>query len=451
MSPNSIRYRLTFWYAISLSVMLFLFAGGTYLFVRENLFNLIDQRLDAELNIIQQTLDKPLEEFRELEAHGFLHFFKVEQDYWPIYVSSGWDSADLNYAMKDSLMARRWVWRSKSEQYYHLKRIELTQNGYNYSLVVAQDTDLIHISLQRVLVTTLIAIPISLFAGLVGGYFMAGRSLAPIQHLTNRARAICAENLAERLTVHNDKDELGQLTHVLNDMFARLEMSFDQLRRFTQDAAHELRTPLAVLRSVGEVGIQQQRDVQSYREIIGSMLEEVDRMARMVDGLLTLARAESGRITVQRKPENISELTREVVDCLRVLAEEKQQALQIESSEPAMASVDRNILNLALMNLIANAIRFTPRHGKIVVRVLVYTEQVTIAVQDNGPGIAKEHQARLFERFYRVDHSRSQETGGTGLGLAIALWAVEANGGRIELESSPGIGSIFRLVFSKTM
>jgi heavy metal sensor kinase len=447
MRVTSIRLRLTLWYALSLAIVLFVFGAGTYLFVQEKLYSQVDKQLDSELLLIKQSLDKPLDEFKELEAHAFITLFMVEQDGWPTYISSGWEAADLDYALRGAPMDTRWIWQSPSAQYFHIKRTRVTFDNHQYSFTVALDSDQIHDSLHGLLLALIIGAPLALVVGLGGGYFLAGRSLAPIQLLTRRARAISAENLAERLTVPNPHDELGQLTAVLNDMFTRLEDSFVRLRRFTQDAAHELRTPLAVLRSVGEVGLQHDRDPKDYRDVIGSMLEEVDRLGRLVEGLLTLARAESGRIPVQRQPEDLCVLSQNVVECLLVLAEDKQQTLRFEATGSAFASLDRDTLRLALMNLVANAIRFTPERGDICVRVSLHAEgAIAVEIKDNGPGIATEHHIHLFERFYRVDQSRSYESGGTGLGLAIALWAVEVNGGRIELESTPGEGCLFRIL-----
>jgi len=267
-----------------------------------------------------------------------------------------------------------------------------------------------------------------------------------LQHITQRTRSISAENLNERLDIKNPHDELGQLSTILNDAFSRLDDTFKRLKRFTQDAAHELRTPLAVLRSVGEISLHKPREAEAYREVIGSMLEEVDRLGRLVDGLLTLARAESDQYSAPRKAEDLQSLAQEVVECLLVLAEEKNQILTCDAPKPLISNIDYDTVRLALMNLVANAIRFTPVGGTIKVSLRDCGKSAAIEIQDDGPGIAAEHHPHIFERFYRVDSSRSHDTGGTGLGLAIARWAAEANNGRIELESIAGQGSLFRIV-----
>lgn len=201
------------------------------------------------------------------------------------------------------------------------------------------------------------------------------------------------------------------------------------------------------MRSVGEVALQEPLDTAAYRDVIGSMLEEVDRLTRLVESLLTLTRAESGRILLKQEVMDLGAVATSVAEYLRVLAEEKEQDLSVDVRAHVRARCDPAILRQGLMNLIHNAIKYAPDRGTIRVEVSkTPAGDAAIEVKDTGPGIAAEHRARIFERFYRLDEGRSRDTGGVGLGLAIARWAVEANGGRIELESEVGKGSIFRIV-----
>jgi heavy metal sensor kinase len=265
--------------------------------------------------------------------------------------------------------------------------------------------------------------------------------------MADKAREITADSLNERLPVGNPKDEFGRLATVFNDTLSRLHDSFDRLRRFTADASHELRTPLTAVRSVGEVALQVPLDSGGYRDVIGSMLEEVDRLTRLVDSLLTLTRADSGATRPVREVVELAVLAGNVAEHLRVLAEEKQQSLSVQSAARVEAVCDPAILRLGLMNLLHNAIKYTPYGGAIHIRATATASgQPSIEVQDTGPGIPAAHQERIFERFYRVDSGRARESGGAGLGLAIARWAVAANGGRIELESEESKGSLFRIV-----
>lgn len=444
-APVSVRARLTLWHAAVMGLVLAAFALGIYLFVRESLFAQIDARLDENLAIIAETARTDSSEFGEIERHTRVLAFRVVERDWSLYASGGWVAGDLDASGVPPSVGR-WIHTSARGGIYHLKEKTLAAGDRRLLITTAEQGEQIHRSLYRLGLTLLVGYPVTLILSLLGGYFLAGRALNPLHAITVRARTISADNLSERLSVSNPKDELGQLTAVLNDAFARLEEAFHRLRRFTQDAAHELRTPLAVIRSVGEVGLQEQRDSKAYREVIGSMLEEVDRLGHLVDGLLTLARAESGRLPLNPQPEDLHRLCQDVVECLHVLAEDKRQTLTFDAPEGLLGNIDHNTLRLALMNLVANAIRFTQAGGEIRVDLQNRKTNIVIEVQDNGPGIPKEHHARLFERFYRADTSRSYQTGGTGLGLAIARWAVEANGGRIELDSEPGRGSVFRVV-----
>jgi heavy metal sensor kinase len=301
--------------------------------------------------------------------------------------------------------------------------------------------------LRKLLGGVAFGIPLALAAAGLGGYLLARRALAPVDAMRREAAEISAESLSERLPVENPEDELGQLARVLNQSLDRLQAAFQQLRRFTADASHELRTPLTAVRSVGEVALQDKRAPEEYREAIGSMLEEVDRLTRLVDSLLVLSRADAGQISLNRMRLPLVEVVQEAVSLVEVLAEEKGQQVRVES-EPAIAvSADRLILRQALINLLDNAIKYSPAEARVNIRLGKRNpREIVVEVVDQGPGIPSEHRQRVFERFYRVDPARSREQGGAGLGLAIADWAVKAHGGSLELESEEGRGSTFRIV-----
>jgi heavy metal sensor kinase len=281
---------------------------------------------------------------------------------------------------------------------------------------------------------------------IAGGYFLAARVLAPVGAMADKAREITAETLAERLPVDNAEDEFGRLATVFNDTLSRLQNAFDRLRRFTADASHELRTPLTAMRSVGEVALRNTLDIDAYRDVIGSMLEEVDRLTRLVESLLTLTRADSGKMQLTLEILDLKALAGNVTDQLRVLADEKQQDLTLQAPIAIHAKADAALLRQALMNLIHNAIKYTANGGAISVELKATNSgQAIIEVRDTGPGIPAAHRDRIFDRFYRLDASRSREEGGVGLGLAIARWAIEVNGGRIQLASDRGSGSVFQV------
>jgi heavy metal sensor kinase len=302
--------------------------------------------------------------------------------------------------------------------------------------------------LREILVVLGLGLPLVVALAGIGGYVLARRALAPIDHLAAEARRITADRLHQRLSVPNEKDEIGRLAAVINDTFARLDSSFAQLRRFTADASHELRTPLTVVRSIGEMGLRETRTAAEYKDAIGSMLEEVDRLTRMVETLLRLSRGDAGTIQLSPDVIDLGELARDVVSSLGILAEDRRQRLQIAVASPVHVAADRLVLRDAMTNVVDNAIKYAPPGSTIDVRVDAKGQQATLTVADEGPGIADEHRDRVFDRFYRIDEGRSRDSGGTGLGLAIAKWAVEANGGQISLERAGG-GSLFRIVLPR--
>jgi heavy metal sensor kinase len=269
--------------------------------------------------------------------------------------------------------------------------------------------------------------------------------------MAQRASQITAEQLNERLQIENPDDELGQLGTAFNTALARLERSFEQLRRFTADASHELRTPLTAIKSVGEVSLGLQGDAHYYRDVIGSMLEEANRLTHLVDSLLTMARADAGRVHLHRTGVNLYELAKEACGLLDVLAEEKQQTIQVEGDVFAAAQADQTILRQAVVNLVHNAVKFSLVNGSVRIVVGGSGKDAVIEVHDSGPGIPAEHRAHIFERFYRVDKARARAAGGAGLGLSIAQWAVAIHGGTIEVESANGGGSIFRTRLPKNV
>ncbi len=276
-------------------------------------------------------------------------------------------------------------------------------------------------------------------AGL-GGYMLARRALDPIERMTEHARTITAERLSDRLPVDNPEDEMGRLATVFNETLGRLEASFEQMRRFTADVSHELRTPLTAIRTVGEVGLRDKRSDEAYRGIIGSMLEEVDRLSGLVDRLLVLSRAETGHAKLAVEAVDLRELAENVVAHLGVLAEEKQQSIRIDASGTPRCFGDRVMLRQALINLVDNAIKYSPVGGQISIRASESAAGAVLDVSDNGPGIGAESPSLIFDRYYREHRTASGEVGGAGLGLSIAKWVVEVNGGELSLERGNGTG-----------
>jgi heavy metal sensor kinase len=300
--------------------------------------------------------------------------------------------------------------------------------------------------LADVLLILLLGLPASVAVAGIGGYTLARRALAPVDAMTERARTITVENLHDRLPVEHPEDEMGRLATVFNDTLARLEASFESMRRFTADVSHQLRTPLTAIQSVGEVGLREPRDGAAYRRIIGSMLEEVDRLASLVGRLLALSRVETDAAGAVSAADvvDLTALASDVAAHLGVLAEEKGQSIGVEGGAGLRAVGDRLLLRQALINLVHNAIKYTPGGGRVRIRLAQSGDRAFIDVEDSGPGIPEAMRPRLFERFYGGD-AREHAGDGVGLGLSIARRAVEANRGRLSLESSEPGRTCFRI------
>ena len=419
----SVRARLALWHAGVLAFVVCVFSIGVLLFVSVRLSRALDAQIDQDLATIEKVYREETGDLGELAHRMGLVLFEVVEGQTVIYRTVGWPPAGATPY-----------------------RVRTTGDAL-HRLSAARDESPLRQTLSTLALILAIGVPGALALALGGGYFLAGRVLAPIGAMAETARKITAESLTARLVVENPRDEFGRLATVFNDTLARLQEAFEQLRRFTADASHELRTPLTAVRSVGEVALQRHLTAEGYREVIGSMLEEVDRLTRLVENLLTLTRAESGRIPLTLEIVDLAELATSVAESLRVLAEDKEQTLVVETAGHISVRCDPAILHQALLNLLYNAIRYTPSEGTIRVSTEATSSgEAAIAVVDTGPGIPIEHRERIFERFYRVDGGRSRDAGGVGLGLAIARWAVEANGGRIEVEGEEGQGSVFRIV-----
>jgi heavy metal sensor kinase len=285
-------------------------------------------------------------------------------------------------------------------------------------------------------------LPLALAVAAIAGYAMVDRALFAIKDMARRAEQITTERLQDRLPVESD-DELGHLARVLNQMLSRIERSFEQLQRFTSDASHELRTPLASIRSLGEVGLQKDASPEEYRDIIGSMLEEINRLTNLIDSLLTLSRADAGQIPMKLEVFPLADIMEEASDLLGVLIEEKQLIFVSESDRNAIVRGDRLILRQAVINILHNAVKFTPAGGSISANISCGDSVAILSVTDSGPGIPAEDIAKVFDRFYRVDPGRSGEDKGAGLGLSIAKWAARAHDGEIGLLAAPGGGCTF--------
>ena len=323
--------------------------------------------------------------------------------------------------------------------------------GTTYSLVLLQSRHAQEEMLEDIRNTFVGAIPIVLLFATAGGYFLARKSLAPVAAMASQAEGMGAANLHDRLSVANERDELGKLARSFNQLLDRLEESFERQRRFISDASHELRTPVAILRGETEVTLAKtNRTPEEYREALDVMRDESQRLSHIIEDLFTLTRADAGQYPLILQDFYLDEMVTEVVRHARSLALARNISLT-SSIEPELPiHADEALVRRLLLNLLDNAFKYTPAGASVVVDCRKRDGQVALSVTDSGTGIPQDLHERVFERFFRVDKARSRgdsDTGGAGLGLSIARWIAEAHHGRLELTRSDATGTTFTAYF----
>jgi heavy metal sensor kinase len=319
--------------------------------------------------------------------------------------------------------------------------------GQTYTLVILQSLHPQREMLEEVRATFAWVIPIAIFLASVGGYFLARKSLAPVMAMSSQAGRISAENLHERLPIQNARDELGRLAASFNALLERVDQSFERQRRFMSDASHELRTPAAILRGESEVALSRtERPAEEYRESLAVLHAEAQRLTQIVEDLFTLTRADAGQYPLSPSDFYLDELVADCTHAARSLASAKQITLTCEVPEELPIRADEALLRRMILNLLDNAIKYTPAGGRVTVSCERVGSEYALNVRDSGPGIAEELQQRVFERFFRADKARTRsenDGGGAGLGLSIARWIAEAHHGRLILARSDSSGSTF--------
>ena len=457
-TAHSLRRKLTLWYVAAMIVVLAAYAAVVLSFIRRSVSESLDQRLRGDLYwaaaSVDRTPDGVITLVQEQQA-------LLEEDL-PPWVQV-WSPDGRTLLLRNAEAMRRPLAQSQTlamevpEQIVSVATDAAPMRVLSRRFRIVDQPVVIQVArseagmqqeVRDLLLILLLGLPVAVALAGLGGYTLARRALAPVERMTGRARLITAERLSDRLPVDHPDDEMGRLATVFNETLARLEGSFEHMRQFTADVSHELRTPLTALRSVGEVGLREHRGDAEYRSIIGSMLEEADRLASLVDRLLTLSRAEMGQVTSARDDIDLQALAEEVVSHLSVLAEERKQSIAVECFGTPRASGDRFAVRQAVINLVDNAIKFSPAGGRIRIRVAETPRDVVLDVIDSGPGIDAESRPRIFDRFYRA-RTATGAAPGTGLGLSIAKGAVEANAGRLTLEGSDAGGSTFRITLPR--
>lgn len=459
MNRLKIRWKLTLWYGCVLAVVLMVFGTVVFVIMRHHLMQRIDQGLNEELTDVLSEVNRAkttdsLKDWldRRFAAHAGFDFQITRPSgerffYNPRLADKAWP-----LPLKDAESAEPAFQTIPVEQKSDWRIVNVRVQGPDGPLTVQVGRSLAAYEheLNELLMTFLLAGPLTLLATICGGYFLACRVLRPVQDMTQAAKVITADRLNERIAVINPHDELGELGETLNQMIEGLERSFTEMRRFTADAAHELRTPLAIIRSEAEVALRLPRSSEQYCGVLENLLEDTNRLSMLADQLLFLSRQDAGLGGKVNESVRLDALLREVIGNMQLVAQEKGITLELPDCPPCDLMTDARLLRRVFVNLLDNAIKYTGQTERVVVSSEVAAKEVTIQIRDSGMGIASEHLPHIFERFYRVDAGRSGDGNGAGLGLAICQAILRNLGGTITVQSEIGKGTTFTVTLPKT-
>jgi heavy metal sensor kinase len=454
MSPGSIRFRLTVWYAGVLAGILILFSIATYVgvshFLRRNLHESVVKDAQEIGSIVRENANEKDESAvgREVGEH-----FSPESNERAIRVvnakgntiySSGGEVFPAWNASATADQAYDITNRAAGQEYLIRTQPVVADSGKKYFVQVAASLHRNEEILEQLLGVLALALLLATAIAVTGGFLLIRSSLRPLDNMAMRAQKITSRSLHERMPVSDTGDELQQLSISLNRMIERLEEAFHHISRFSADASHELRTPLTIMRGELETAVQNPKIEADVRDTFGAVLEETVRLSKIVDQLLTMSRLDAGEAFLEVSSFDFSELVRTTVEYIRLLAEEKKLALKVDAAAEVQVEGDQSRLQQVVVNLLDNAIKYTPEGGLIRVSVHGEPGKAVLTITDTGIGISEEGQAHIFERFYRTDKARSRELGGIGLGLSIVKSIGAAHGGRVSVQSAEGRGSTFR-------
>lgn len=471
---DSVRVRLTLWHVGILAVLLITLSSGVYIVLRTNFYEkaggILKSVCRATMSILAKELSNNIND--GLAARNTLATLN-----FPEYTMAIFDGQGILFAEKPAGCSQQIHIPNdaqKTDGVVHLYTVRTTgSNGElrrvaevrvrlepvdrTYTIVVSQsltsllgalDTD------RRLL--SLVVLTGLLLAGF-GGWFLARKSLAPVLAMSEQAHRIGAENLDQRLAVVNPRDELGRLASTFNNLLSRLSSAFSFQRQFMADASHELRTPVSVIRTATSVTLEkEQRNEDEYRSALVIIDEQVRRLTRIVDDMFRLARADAGSLTLRRQAFYLDELLDETARAARVLGVPRKIVVRLDPLPECLCYGDEDLLRQMISNLLDNAVKFTPIGGSVTLQLDQRNGSYLVSVSDTGPGIPRDAQDRVFERFFRVEKVESKAAGsggmgaGAGLGLSIAKSIAEAHGGSLSLERSDSTGTTFGVTLPAT-
>jgi len=477
MHLRSLRFKLTVWYVLILGILLTSFSSFLYFTLSKSLYRDVDNKLRSLAELIASESSSPLSKFsfgtidQALEASmnlkPIVKFIQVLDEAGNIgRKSDNLKNVQLPISLNALKNASKGLItfetnRTIGNTPLRIMTFPVVENSHVTKIVqIASSLEGVEDALNKLFLILIISVPSTLILASLGGQFLAHKALKPVDNITQTARMITSQNLNQRIHPPKVKDEISRLIETFNEMISRLDQSFRQMKQFSSDASHELKTPLTILKGEVEVMLRKERTSQEYQQTLRSNLEEINRMSQIVEDLLNLSKADTGEIILNKEDINLTEILDEVVAQMERLAKTKKLHLSATNHHQDIHIFgDALRLRELFINLIENGIKYTEEGGSI--RIILQKEYplpvtgepdwverekgqfVKIIVSDTGIGVAKEDQERIFNRFFRVDKARSREQGGSGLGLSICKWIVEAHRGKIGVESELAKGSSF--------
>jgi heavy metal sensor kinase len=455
---RSIRFILTLWYSVILLIAFVLFGSAVYIYLKHLQETSLQEDLLEEVDWIARIVDvertrvsdlAALEELSsDVERRITEHFVFNPRNYIVMLTTSGGnvlyesDNRQNRDLIGENILAGATLVYTVRDSDGTVMRVAARRDA-PFVIQVAYTENVMRAVLEHLLSIFAVLAPVVLFVAVSGGWLMAGIMLRPIRDISMRAKDITASNLSGRIHTRSTDDELGELISTINGMISRLEMSFRNIREFSLSIAHELKTPLTILKGESELALTKSLTSREAQRLAATYLEESSRLSRIVDDLLTLAKVEAGQMTLHEEPVRLHELVDGIYEDALILAADRRISVTLDRNDQGMVSGDPVRLRQLLRALISNAVRYTDPGGWVRIRNERSENAVSVSVEDSGFGIPAESLDKIFDRFYRVDEARSRAQGGSGLGLSIAKWIAEAHHGSISVQSTPGKGSCF--------
>ena len=458
MNIRSLSFRLVTWYAGVLTLVFVVLGSLTLIFLRHYLESAVldtqarrarqiaDTLIASVDRTGEQVMTRQVEELYSPQLND--RFIRITRGGQVLYLSGAPHDGTFLPADVPAPSAAAFdpagVFERKENVPSGSVLIGAVANG-GYIVEVGVSTERTEETLRQVLLLLAVGLPVGVFIAVSGGFVLVRRALKPVNQIAHKAEDISQHNLSERLPVVHSGDELERLSLALNHMIARLEDAVQSSKRFVADASHELRTPLTVLRGELESLAQDAQLRVNTRESLGSLLEEVDRLSEIVESLLALSKLDAGEASAERVRFDLAVLVTTTAEQMSLLAEDKNITVECHAATDVIVEGDRSRMKQVVVNLLDNAIKYTPNGGNVLLRIAREGGNAILEVVDNGVGIPAEALPHMFKRFFRVDDSRSRQQGGAGLGLSIVKSICAAQGAEVDVMSRPGSGSCFRV------